>query len=147
MIITCKEYFKLRIVTDAWKDENGNMIENDGYWYGDSVFQLDTEEDALEVACGIAELSDVDRVLNDGGGYFDLFAGNELRGYFVEVPMMNTEMARRVLEEYKDNTAYFDGLINGAGLKRTLRESGFGVAESNVIVASLVLVGAKFRVG
>lgn len=144
MIITRKEYYKLRIVTDTWNDENGNRIENDGYWNGDSVFQLDTEEDALEVACGIPAMAGVDRA-EDLGSVIELCEGEVLRGYFVEVPMMNTEIARLVLEEYKDNTAYFDGLINGAGLKRTLRESGFGVAESNVIVASLVLAGALLR--
>lgn len=141
--------YELRIVTDTWTDENGNIVENNGYWYGGllshSLFSLEDEDDVFEIASGITELSDVDRVLGDGGGCFDLFAGNEFRGYFVEVPMMNAGMAQEALEKYKDNTGYFDGSIDGAGLKRILRESGFGEAESNVIVASLVLAGALLR--
>lgn len=142
--------FELRIVTDAWPDEDGCMVENNGYWYGDilshDLFSVENEYDALQIACGIPALVGVDRAIDRGGEIFDLYAGNEWLGYFIEVPMMNAEMAREALERYKDKTGYFDGSVGGAELKEILLNHRFGEAESNVIVASLVLAGALLRV-
>lgn len=49
------------------------------------------------------------------------------------------------LAENKHQTSYFDGSLSLEEMYEMLRfRSGFGVAETNVILASLVLAGAKF---
>lgn len=49
------------------------------------------------------------------------------------------------LAENKSQTSYFDGSLSLEEMYEMLRfRSGFGVAETNVILASLVLAGAKF---
>ena len=53
--------------------------------------------------------------------------------------------ARETIERYMDSTAYKSGEINMNGFYWTLRQSGFGMDESNVIIAALVLAGAKFQ--
>ena len=42
-------------------------------------------------------------------------------------------------------TAYFDGELSMSSMKEMFRNYGFGMAETNVIMASLVLAGAKFK--
>lgn len=42
-------------------------------------------------------------------------------------------------------TAYFDGELSMSRMKEMFRNYGFGMAETNVIIASLVLAGAKFK--
>ena len=44
-----------------------------------------------------------------------------------------------------DSTAYKSGEINMNGFYWTLRQSGFGMDEANVVLAALVLAGAKFQ--
>ena len=53
--------------------------------------------------------------------------------------------ARETIERYMDSTAYKSVEINMNGFYGTLRQSGFGMDESNVIIAALVLAGAKFQ--
>lgn len=53
--------------------------------------------------------------------------------------------ARETIERYMDDTYYKSGEIDMNNLCLTLRQSGFGVAETNVIMAALVLAGAKFQ--
>lgn len=44
------------------------------------------------------------------------------------------------------NTQYFDGTLSMTYMKEMLQNRmGFGVPESNTIIAALVLVGAKFK--
>ena len=53
--------------------------------------------------------------------------------------------AREVIESYKDLTGYFDGKISVWSMNQMLRyRMGFGDAETRVIIAALVLAGAKF---
>ena len=53
--------------------------------------------------------------------------------------------ARETIEEYKDMTAYFDGSLNQSDFADMLRyRMQFGDAETRVIIAALVLSGAKF---
>lgn len=60
---------------------------------------------------------------------------------------MTKKIAREEIERSKDNTGYFDGSITAADMKDMLRNRmHFGEAETNVIIAALVLVGAKFSV-
>lgn len=55
--------------------------------------------------------------------------------------------AKRELEASKDITAYFDGSLKMSDMKEMLRyRMRFGEAETNVILAALVLAGAKFEV-
>ena len=53
--------------------------------------------------------------------------------------------ARETIERYMNSTAYKSGEINMNGFYWTLRQSGFDMDEANVILAALVLAGAKFQ--
>lgn len=60
---------------------------------------------------------------------------------------MTKKTAREEIERSKDNTGYFDGSVTAADMKDMLRNRmRFGEAETNVIIAALVLAGAKFAV-
>ena len=55
--------------------------------------------------------------------------------------------AKRELDASKDRTFYFDGSLKMSDMKKMLLyRMGFGEAETNVILAALVLAGAKFEV-
>ncbi len=55
--------------------------------------------------------------------------------------------AKCELEASKDMTGYFDGSLKMIDMKKMLLyRMGFGAAETNVILAALVLAGAKFEV-
>ena len=54
--------------------------------------------------------------------------------------------AKEAIEHYKDLTGYFDGSLNMADMAQMFRDKHFGEAETNVIIAALVLVGGKFTV-
>lgn len=55
--------------------------------------------------------------------------------------------ARDELEKNKSMTGYFDGSLNMTDMKEMLRHRmGFGEAETNTIMAALVLAGAKFKI-
>ena len=54
--------------------------------------------------------------------------------------------AKEILDKYKNQTSYFDGEIEMENMKEMFRYMGFGEAETNVILASLVLTGCKFRI-
>lgn len=54
--------------------------------------------------------------------------------------------AKEAIEQYKDRTRYFDGSLNMADMTWMLRDMLFGEAETNVIMAALVLAGGKFTV-
>lgn len=55
--------------------------------------------------------------------------------------------AKRELDASKDRTFYFDGSLKMSYMKEMLRyRMRFGEAETNVILAALVLAGAKFEV-
>ena len=60
---------------------------------------------------------------------------------------LTKKAAREEIERSKDKTGYFDGSIAAAHMKDMLRNRmHFGEAETNVIIAALVLAGAKFSV-
>lgn len=53
--------------------------------------------------------------------------------------------AREVLDIWKNKTGYFDGSISYGYMESMLRyRMGFGIAETQVIMMSLILAGAKF---
>ena len=52
--------------------------------------------------------------------------------------------AREVLDIWKNETGYFNGSISSGQMETVLRLKGFSVAETEVIMMSLILVGAKF---
>lgn len=53
--------------------------------------------------------------------------------------------AKEVLDLFKDSTNYFNGHVSIHEMRDLLRNRmRFGSAETNVIIAALVLVGAKF---
>lgn len=54
--------------------------------------------------------------------------------------------AREVIEQYKDRTGYFDGSLNMADMVNMFRDMHFGEAETNVIMAALILADGKFTV-
>lgn len=60
---------------------------------------------------------------------------------------MTKKAAKEEIERNKDNTGYFDGSISASDMKFMLRtRMGFGEAEANIIIASLVNSGAKFSI-
>ncbi len=54
--------------------------------------------------------------------------------------------ATEAIEQYKDRTGFFDGSLNMADMVNMLRGMRFGEAETNVIMAALILAGGKFTV-
>lgn len=56
--------------------------------------------------------------------------------------------AKEIVDEIKHSgrTYYFCGELEMERMVETFRESGFGVDETRVIIAALVLAGAKFTV-
>ena len=52
--------------------------------------------------------------------------------------------AKDVLDIWKNETGYFNGSISSGQMETVLRLKGFSVAETEVIMMSLILVGAKF---
>ena len=52
--------------------------------------------------------------------------------------------AKDVLNLWKNETGYFDGSISSGQMETVLRLKGFSVAETEVILMSLILAGAKF---
>ena len=55
--------------------------------------------------------------------------------------------AREAIAENKDNTNYFNGEMDMESMKAMLQyRMGFGTAETNTIMAALVLAGAKFKI-
>ena len=60
---------------------------------------------------------------------------------------MTKKAAREEIERSKDWTNYFGGEIKAADMKDMLRyRMRFGEAETNVILAALVLAGAMFEI-
>lgn len=54
--------------------------------------------------------------------------------------------ARETIGAFRDSTSYFDGVIERGQMYDMLRyRMGFGEAEAHVIIAALILAGAKFR--
>lgn len=56
------------------------------------------------------------------------------------------KVAKEAIEQYKDQTGYFKGALNMADMKQMFRDMHFGEAETNVIMAALVLAGGKFTI-
>lgn len=55
--------------------------------------------------------------------------------------------AKEILDLYKGDTFYFDGSLSLKRMKEIFRsEFYFSEAETNVIIAALILAGAKFTV-
>ena len=52
--------------------------------------------------------------------------------------------AKEVLNIWKNETGYFNGSISSGQMETVLRLKGFSVAETEVIMMSLILAGAKF---
>ena len=52
--------------------------------------------------------------------------------------------ARKVLDIWKNETGYFNGSISSGQMETVFRLKGFSVAETEVILMSLILAGAKF---
>lgn len=58
---------------------------------------------------------------------------------------MTKKSAREAIEAYKDLTAYFDESMTQEAMYNMLRyRMQFGEAESRVIIAALIIAGAKF---
>ena len=52
--------------------------------------------------------------------------------------------AKEVLDIWKNETGYFNGSISSGQMETVLRLKGFSIAETEVILMSLILAGAKF---
>ena len=59
---------------------------------------------------------------------------------------MNTKSANEVIAAYKDMTCYFEESMTQADMYNMLRyRMQFGEAETRVIIAALIVAGAKFK--
>ena len=59
---------------------------------------------------------------------------------------MNTKSANEVIAAYKDMTCYFDESMTQSDMYNMLRyRMQFGEAETRVIIAALIVAGAKFK--
>ena len=52
--------------------------------------------------------------------------------------------AKEVLDIWKNETGYFNGSISSGQMETMLQLKGFSLAETEVILMSLILAGAKF---
>lgn len=110
---------------DYLEDYDGDLLE-----YGDDGFE-ELFCDKLREA-GLLVIGD-----NEGGYWAEKSAPEYL----------TMDGAIESLERNKDATGYFSGQVRATDMAMMLRQMGFGVAETNTIIAALVLVGAKFQVG
>ena len=68
------------------------------------------------------------------------------RQKYKEVFKMNTKSANEVIAAYKDMTCYFDESMTQSDMYNMLRyRMQFGEAETRVIIAALIVAGAKFK--
>lgn len=58
---------------------------------------------------------------------------------------MNENFERSIINDYKDNTNYFNSSLTRESLEDLFQECGFGFSESKVITSALSLAGAKFK--
>lgn len=59
---------------------------------------------------------------------------------------MTKKLAQAIIEHSKNNTAYFDNSMTREEMFDMLRyRMRFGQAETEVIIAALVIAGAKFK--
>ena len=55
------------------------------------------------------------------------------------------EECRKIIAEHKDKTSWFDGSISMDSMFNMLRyQMRFGAAEATIIIAALILAGARF---
>ena len=55
------------------------------------------------------------------------------------------EECRKIIAEHRDKTNWFDGSISMDAMFNMLRyQMRFGAAEATIIIAALILAGAKF---
>lgn len=55
------------------------------------------------------------------------------------------EECRKIIAEHKDKTNWFDGSISMDAMFELLRyQMRFGAAEATIIIAALILAGARF---
>ena len=55
------------------------------------------------------------------------------------------EECRKIIAEHKDKTSWFDGSISMDTMFNMLRyQMKFGAAEATIIIAALILAGARF---
>lgn len=110
---------------DYLEDYDGDLLE-----YGDDGFE--------ELFCDKLREAGLLVIGDNEGGYWAEESAPEY---------LTMDGATESLERNKDATAYFSGEIKATDMAMMLRQMGFGVPEANTIIAALVLVGAKFKVG
>lgn len=60
--------------------------------------------------------------------------------------MITKKKAKEIIEKYKNNTCYFNKSIHIKEFENMLyHRMGFGLPETEVIIASLIFAGAKFK--
>lgn len=59
--------------------------------------------------------------------------------------MITKKRAKEIIGKYKNDTCYFDKSIHVKEFEDMLHRLEFGVAETEVITAALILAGAKFK--
>lgn len=60
--------------------------------------------------------------------------------------MQQRKPPKKLLSSTKTRRTFFNGKLNMTDMERMLRDMAFGKAETNVILAALVLAGAKFTI-
>ena len=59
--------------------------------------------------------------------------------------IQNCSNYRKIIDDWKGNTNYFDGIISIDGMVEMFTNMRFGEGEIQVIMASLMACGAKFK--
>ena len=57
----------------------------------------------------------------------------------------SAEEATKIIQKYKDDTAYFSKDVTMEEMWRMFRQLHFGEAETAIILAALIKAGAKFK--
>lgn len=59
--------------------------------------------------------------------------------------IQNSSDYRKIIDDWKRETCYFDGILSVDEMVEMLTNMSFGTAETQVIIASLMACGAKFK--
>ena len=58
--------------------------------------------------------------------------------------VQNSDDYQKIIDDWKNGTYYFDGFLGIDEMCDMFRNKGFGEAETQIIMASLMFCGAKF---
>lgn len=139
-------------VADSYKELFDKMLDdgdldfdylNDLYGYTDEneEYSLRIEDYKNAIYDGLEHRNDRFYYSEDNFNEWDYQERNSI--YFDR--LNDLKEAQETINKYKYETNYFNSFVSQEELFQSLRDSGYGKAESLVLIASLINSGAKFK--